>query len=304
VITEGYLARHYQGRTDGRDPAIIDIAQDHALHLLHEAGIFELGAVLKGGTAIRKFRAGNAGRFSTDLDFAAADEPVAEFILETLDDADIDGFHFGVERLNEHRRARLHIDTPFGSPAIPARLDLSPKAVWLGPELLAPIALPIHDRYSFELAATPAMRVEEVASEKLARYRRTSLTRDLYDLAWIAQRVLDEPLVRRLTVLKIWHDVIDDGLGGRPFQPAEILDPRRAADFNPEAIGYLTTPVDVPGWISTVERRYQFIDELDDEERGWARCNAGDRWAVEQAVADLMESDTAPGSDTFPAPTS
>jgi hypothetical protein len=133
------------------------------------------------------------------------------------------------------------------------------------------------------------MRVEEVASEKLARYRRTSLTRDLYDLAWIAQRVLDEPLVRRLTVMKIWHDVIDDGLGERPFQPAEILDPRSAADFNPEAIGYLTTPVDVPGWISTVERRYRFLDELDDEEREWARCNPGDRWAVEQAVADAIQ---------------
>jgi len=285
VITEGYLARHYQGRADGRSPALIDIAQDHALHLLHGAGIFELGAVLKGGTAIRKFRAGNAGRFSTDLDFAGADETTAELILAALDGEELDGFRFQIERLHAHRRAQLNIDTPFGSPVIPARLDLSPKPAWLGAEQQELVPLPIHDRYSFRLAATPVMRVEEVASEKLARYRRASLTRDLYDLAWIAQRVLDEALVRRLTVLKVWHDVVDDGLGERPFDPTEILASRQPADFDPEAIGYLTTPVDVPAWIETVERRYRFLADLNDEERAFARCSPGDRWPVEQAVA-------------------
>ena len=47
------------------------------MHLLHNAGLFERGLVFKGGTALRKFRAGNAGRFSTDLDFAAPDEEAA-----------------------------------------------------------------------------------------------------------------------------------------------------------------------------------------------------------------------------------
>lgn len=69
-ITEGHLARHYQGLRGGRDAALLDIAQDHALRILHDRGLFDLGLVFKGGTALRKFRAGNAGRFSTDLDFA------------------------------------------------------------------------------------------------------------------------------------------------------------------------------------------------------------------------------------------
>lgn len=60
-ITEGYLSQHYRGRSGGRDPALLDIAQDHALALLHEHGVFELDVVLKGGTALRKFRAGSAG---------------------------------------------------------------------------------------------------------------------------------------------------------------------------------------------------------------------------------------------------
>lgn len=37
-ITEGHLARHYQGRKGGRGPALLDIAQDHALAHLHNAG--------------------------------------------------------------------------------------------------------------------------------------------------------------------------------------------------------------------------------------------------------------------------
>ena len=179
MITEGHLTRHYQGRQGGRAPALIDIAQDHAIVLLRDAGTFELGAVLKGGTALRKFRAGNACRFSTDLDFANADQPVAELILETLDGASIAGFGFRVERLNEHRRARLHVTMPFGDPEIPARIDCSPKAAWLRAEDATLVALPIHRVYDIELPVIPVMRSAEVIAEKLARYRRASLARDL-----------------------------------------------------------------------------------------------------------------------------
>lgn len=46
-----------------RDGALIDVAQDHALHHLHVTGLFDLGLVFKGGTALRKFRLGNEGAF-------------------------------------------------------------------------------------------------------------------------------------------------------------------------------------------------------------------------------------------------
>jgi hypothetical protein len=77
MITQGYLARHFQGRSGMRDPALLDVAQDYALKHLHDQGAFELGIVLKGGTSLRKLRAGNAGRFSTDLDFLSARTPRA-----------------------------------------------------------------------------------------------------------------------------------------------------------------------------------------------------------------------------------
>ncbi len=44
MITEGYLVRHYQGRSGGRGPALIDIAQDHLLFHLSARGLFDLGA--------------------------------------------------------------------------------------------------------------------------------------------------------------------------------------------------------------------------------------------------------------------
>ena len=77
MITEGYLVRHCQGRRGGRGPALIDIAQDHLLFRLADQGLFDLGIALKGGTAVRKLWAGNAGRFSTDLDFAGFDDAAA-----------------------------------------------------------------------------------------------------------------------------------------------------------------------------------------------------------------------------------
>ncbi len=70
MITEGYLARHYKGRPGGRDFALLDVAQDYALKFIADKGLFDLGLTLKGGTALRKYRMGGQGRFSTDLDFA------------------------------------------------------------------------------------------------------------------------------------------------------------------------------------------------------------------------------------------
>lgn len=55
MLTPGYLAQHYRGQKGGRDPAFIDIAQDHALKIVDDVGVFQLGAVFKGGTAIRNF---------------------------------------------------------------------------------------------------------------------------------------------------------------------------------------------------------------------------------------------------------
>jgi predicted nucleotidyltransferase component of viral defense system len=275
-ITEGHLVRHYQGAKGGRDAALLDIAQDHALWHLHRIGLFERGLTFKGGTALRKFRAGNSGRFSTDLDFAAPDEEVALAVLDALDGADIGGFTFALANLGDDgRRADLTVGTPFGAPRLGARVELARHALALGPELLAPVVLPIHARYDFELPSLPVVRTEEAIAEKLARYRRVPLARDLYDLYWYASAgAFDEALVRRLWVLKVYRDILVDGRGEKPIDPDDVLAAWNATEFRPEDIGYLTRPVQLEAWLSTVRTRYAFLADLTADERRWAAGNA------------------------------
>lgn len=293
MITEGYLVRHYQGRKGGRGPAIIDIAQDHLLAHLSEAGIFELGVSLKGGTAIRKFRAGNAGRFSTDLDFAGMGDATADLLIEIVQGAQVGPFTFELEPLNGTQRMLLHIASEFGDTEVPARLDLGRRGLWLSPERLPALPLPIHAQYDVLLPAIPTARIEEVIAEKLARYRRTSLARDLYDLAWLSHRPFDEPLVRRMTALKVWSDVVDDGLGEKPWDPEDILRPRSEAEFEPEAIGYLTTPVDIIRWIDDVRNRFVFLRDLDEEEGRLLRCSRAEEWEARKMIEALDRDEEA-----------
>lgn len=288
-ITEGHLVRHYQGAKGGRDAALLDVAQDHALRLLHQAGLFDQGLVFKGGTALRKFRAGNAGRFSTDLDFAAPGEDLPLAVLQALDGVELDGFSFTIENLGDDgRRGDLRVETPFGSPQLGAKVELARHQLSLIADLLAPIHLPVHERYDFTLPPTPVVRVEEAVAEKLARYRRVSLARDLYDLQWYATAgVMDQPLVRRLWVLKVYRDIVVDGRGTKPIDPGDVLATRTAKDFRPEDIGYLTKPVRIDEWIATVRTRYAFLADLSARERRWAECNERDLYEVETTLAEI-----------------
>jgi hypothetical protein len=107
----------------------------------------------------------------------------------------------------------------------------------------------------------------------------------VYDLAQMASRPIDEPLVRRLWVLKVWGDVVDDRRGDGPLDPADVLTERREQDFASESIGMLTQPVDLPGWERQVRHRYGFLADLDDDEHRWAACDPRHRREVEAALA-------------------
>jgi uncharacterized protein len=84
-ITRGLVSRHGLGRNDAYDAALLDIAQDHVLFLLDQAGAFgRERLVFDGGTSLRKCRLGNDGRFSTELDFAAPDDDVVLDVCELI----------------------------------------------------------------------------------------------------------------------------------------------------------------------------------------------------------------------------
>jgi predicted nucleotidyltransferase component of viral defense system len=289
MITQGYLSRHFQGKSGMADAALLDVAQDYALKFLHDQGIFDLGVVLKGGTSLRKLRAGNAGRFSTDLDFATPDIDTGELLLDTINGAELFDVRFSLAD-RETLRTKLVIDTPLGQPRIPARIEISPRALWLTAVSRTPVDLPVHAGYEFTLPPIPAPALEESLAEKLAAWRRRRKIRDLYDLDLFGRGGLDEPLIRRLLVLKIWHDVVDDGLGTRPFDPAELVADVDIRRLPPEDIGLLTQPVQPADWLVRVRARYAFVTELDDVEQAVASCNSGDRYLVSKLVAELHVS--------------
>jgi len=130
--------------------------------------------------------------------------------------------------------------------------------------------------------------LEEQIAEKLARYRRASLARDLYDLGWCAAQPFDKALVRRLWVLKCYSDIVEDGLGTKPIEAADILGVREESSFASEQIGYLTKPVDVASWVQAVRSRFSFLADLDADEMKWASASPGDRWEVHQVVKALL----------------
>ncbi|MEX0620686.1 MAG: nucleotidyl transferase AbiEii/AbiGii toxin family protein [Acidimicrobiia bacterium] len=289
MITEGYLARHYQGRHGGRDPALLDVAQDYALKILDDQGVFDLGLTFKGGTALRKYRAGNMGRFSTDLDFAAAEETVADIVLDALDGAELHEVRFGIEVVTPHRRGRLTVTTPLGSPAIDARVEITPRSPWLPAGRLTPVDFPVHGGYEFQPVVAPVMSLEETLAEKLAAYRRRALLRDLYDLAWFGQQgAFDELLIRRLAYLKVYMDVVEEGIAEGPFDAMTDLLSRQSNDFPPEDIGLLTGSPNTEEWLERVRARFAFLTSPTPEEELLAKCHPRDRFTVDQIIASLI----------------
>jgi predicted nucleotidyltransferase component of viral defense system len=301
-ITTGWLARHTPQGPGGRNAALIDVAQDLLLAHLHEQATFE-HLVFKGGTALRKLYAGNAGRFSTDLDFSVrdpADDPtvVSDLLRSEIDGLEIDGFHY---RVDDHRgRPQVAYDTPFGGVGnLTTKLDIGP-APWLPPDERGWIQLAIHDAYDLP-TALPVMALTENMAEKIARLTRRTPARDVYDLVWIATNSphssFDRAAVRRLAVLKNWVDQY--GLASPPtlwapvsgavaYDPALWRRARTAADFDEQSIGLLAVPPPSLNELSGQLRSlYGFLAEPDDIELAILAGGANSRRQVLDAIRQL-----------------
>lgn len=308
-ITIGYVARHTpkQAGAQGRGAAIIDIAQDLLLRHLHEVGVLDALA-FKGGTSLRKLYAGNEGRFSTDLDFstveigADADDPLTELIA-AIDGTTIGPFRYGVTE----RRGKWHLTYAHSlggeSGTLDSKLDLNPPP-WLPPVRRGWVALPIHKQYGDPpLPELQVVQLEENLAEKISRLNRLTTARDMYDLAWAMDHAsttghLDPDLIRRLAVLKIWADTHALTAAGShwrvthsssPFDPHSWLrDRSQGEEFDAEDIGALTVPAPSAKQLSDAVRgRFQFLADLDEDERVVARAHAGDRPLVLKMLAEL-----------------
>ncbi|MGH3275494.1 MAG: nucleotidyl transferase AbiEii/AbiGii toxin family protein [Streptosporangiaceae bacterium] len=289
-LTRALITRHAAGRRDAYDAALLDVAQDHLLYLLAQLEVFSTGKLIfKGGTSLRKSRLGNDGRFSTDLDFAAPSEDVVLQACAVIDGAVVAGSTTGSARpaaMADTGTSRSRTTNSARPASRPAWSSLG-RPLALAPEQLAFVPLPIHRVYLFDLPVLPVVAEAEACAEKLARYRRVPLGRDLYDLYQFARRPIDEPLVRRLWVLKVWGDVLDDGRGHGPLDSADVLTPHRPSDFAPDSIGALTRPVDIVAWEAQVRARFGFLTALDDDEHRWAECSERHRREVDAALTAL-----------------
>lgn len=303
-IQIGHIARHTPrgAGAQGREAAVADVAQDLLLAHMHEAGILG-NLAIKGGTAIRKLYAGNEGRFSLDLDFAAfgADPTDAgELFVMEADGLSIGPFTYGVAE----RRGKWSIS--FGSPfvenaTLASKLDFSPQP-WLGPAVKGWVPMPIHAQYGFALPEVPTVRLEENIAEKVARLNRTTTARDMYDLRWIMANsviaaTVDKALVRRLAVLKIWVDTNGMHAGdvfwkpghqGSVFDPASWLRERDESEFDPEDIGALAIPRPSAREMSdTVRERFAFLADLDADELEIAQSDPRSRSLVIKTMSSL-----------------
>jgi predicted nucleotidyltransferase component of viral defense system len=86
-------------------------------------------------------------------------------LLDTLDGAELFDVRFSLDQ-RERLRARLSVDTPLGQPQIPARIEVSPRPLWLPTQQTTPVALPVHAGYEFTLPPLPAPALEETLAGK------------------------------------------------------------------------------------------------------------------------------------------
>jgi len=308
-LTRGHIARHTPpgAGAQGQDAAIVDIAQDLLLRDLHARGVLDPLA-FKGGTAIRKLYAGNAGRFSLDLDFSTV--PIGEDaddalvgLIAAIDGLELGPFHYSVTE----RRGKwtMNYEHPFGGSTLHSKLDLNPPP-WLEPTTRGWQPLPVHAQYGMPLLPElQVVRLEENIAEKIARLNRATPARDMYDLRWAmttptVSRSLDLALIRRLAVLKIWVDANGAHAGntwwkpgheGPSFDPERWLRDRSRGEFDEEDIGALAVPVPSAAELSEALRtHFGFLASLDPDEQILAQAREQDRPLALRLLASLPDA--------------
>ena len=301
MITEravNRLANAY--RTGGaRALAYLEHAQEHFLKWMDEEALFTeaFGTAFKGGTAIRKFHLGQKGRFSTDLDFAIHDHAVAKHVIDALKA----GFEYeGVRFLLDGKpsedpgetHAKWRAATPELGSTIPAKLDFSRHGVWLPYQLKerAPILTVDMETLGFEPVRTPLVDLRENLAEKLARFRRLPLARDVFDLVNLGPAVRsDLPLIRELLLLKVWSDVVYTSRGTRPFRGRDEYCGVTAAQLgDKDDLGALAKAIN--DW----DRELKVLCDTygaaigkasDEREQRLAKCIVDDKWWFEKELS-------------------
>lgn len=230
MLTAGWFQRHVHACGGRRDIALLDVAEEYVLEYLRREGLFDQMLAFKGGTALRKYVFGASGRFSVDLDFALRrpDPGDVDLVLDLLDGASFGGVQVALER-RRGPAAQLRLVTDLGPVVVPSAISIRADGPWLPVRRLPPQPFAALDRGlapDFPRAPLPVPDVREMAAEKIAAFRRRRVARDLYDLEHLGralQSSFDGPGIAALAALKIYFDVVDEGLGRAPKSLADIF---------------------------------------------------------------------------------
>src|SRR5207244_1353615 len=261
------------------------------LQLLSERGILDRLA-FKGGTCLRKMFLGNQGRFSTDLDFTGTEDHDHEDVILAMMEAfeqpfhgiqfaiagedyyeTQDGLSWGVNPTYSH-------DWNQGGSEI--KLQISRRET---PTLPMEPRAQVEQSYFRFLPFVPAeitcLAFEEILAEKIRACYQRNKARDIYDLGIYATRPLNQPLIRRLVVLKLWQ-------ARDTFDPARLIEKfEHGAEFDWDDLRDLVrrdARIDRERICADCVRGFRFLADLTPEER----TLANDPHQREQALAERL----------------
>ena len=261
------------------------------LQLLSERGILDRLA-FKGGTCLRKMFLGTQGRFSTDLDFTGIeDHDHEEVVLDIM--AAFEQPYYGIqfaipdEGYYETQDGMSWGANPTYSHAwnqgeSEIRLQISRRET---PTLPTERRTQIFQNYFRFLPFAPGdivcLALPEIVAEKIRACYQRNKARDIYDLAMFAARPLNQALIRRLVVLKLWQarDTFDPALLMQKFEDGR--------DFDWEDLRQLlnrAVVIDREKITADCVNGYGFLAELTEHER----VVANDRYQREQVTVERL----------------
>jgi len=298
MLTQAQVQR-YAAESGLRDIMIAEkeIVLTFLLQLFAERGIVDRLA-FKGGTCLRKMHLGGQGRFSTDLDFTGLEEHDHEDVvlrmMEVFQEpfhgiqfAIPDGAYYETEDGQSWGVSPVYTHDWNQSGLSEIKLQISRRET---PTLRVEVLPQVEQSYFRFLPFAPAnircLALPEILAEKIRACYQRNKARDIYDLGIFATRPLDQNLIRRLVVLKLWQardSFVPERLL-RKFEDGHDFDwndlrqlLRRSAEIDPNRI----TTACIDG--------FRFLGELTAEEQALA----DDSYQREYALWEQLRTDIA-----------
>jgi predicted nucleotidyltransferase component of viral defense system len=294
MLTQANVQR-YANESGLRDIMIAEkeVVLTFLLQLLSERGILNRLA-FKGGTCLRKMFLGSHGRFSTDLDFTGLEEHDHEDVILEMMEAFEQPFHGIQFSIPDECYYETQDGLSWGvNPAYSHEWNQGGSEIKLQVSRRETPTLPTERRpqmvqsyFKFLPFAPPdivCLALAEILAEKIRACYQRNKARDVYDLGVFAARPLDQALIRRIVVLKLWQarDTFDPARLMRKFEDGR--------DFDWDDLRQLLNRVVVidPDRIrADCVRGFGFLVDLTDDERALAR----DQHQREQAVAGRLRA--------------